>query len=629
MLSAGILYYHRVHKEHGRKSKARDQNSPMKSYLTLLIGLLLTSLATLHAAPSERTGKPNVIIILADDQGYGDIGAHGHPFLKTPNMDKLHAESVRFTDFHVAPMCSPTRGQLMTGVDAMKNGSTAVCQGRSMVREEIPMLSNYFADAGYATGLFGKWHLGDSYPYRPQDRGFQEVVSFRAWGLPSLASNWKNNEVNPQNKGNSYDNPVLEHNGVDTPYTGFCSDIWFNEAMNYMAECKKIGKPFFIYLPDNLAHSPDLVPEQYSKPYAEMGTVKGIDGKDVKVPAKYYGQIAKIDENLGRLNEFLEKTGLKDNTILVYSSDNGARSVEATEIYDAGMSGHKTELIEGGHRVPCFIRWPKSDIKPCRDVSELTTVQDIAPTLLDLCGIKPTNLYPMDGVTLSPLLRGEPWQHENRNIAIQYTADGGPWKSAAVMSGKWRLIGGKNLFNIADDPTQKKNVAQENPEVFNRLNNFYNDWHKQASVEFQKPRYIHLGNTQAPEVILYANDWQGGYCDNAPNLINGKAKGAWDIAIDTTGTYQVELSRWPFESGKMLVEGDASHSTSSKGALPVAKAQLIIGDTNQTIDTAPDDKIARFTLPLQTGKTTLTANLLDKEGKTICGAMYVKATLVK
>jgi len=157
----------------------------MKNTLALLAGLLLKTLVTLHAAPSEATGsRPNVIIIMTDDQGYGDIGAHGHPFLKTPNMDKLHAESVRFTDFHVAPMCSPTRGQLITGVDAMKNGSTAVCQGRSMVREEIPMLSNYFADAGYATGLFGKWHLGDSYPYRPQDRGFQEVVSFRAWGLP-------------------------------------------------------------------------------------------------------------------------------------------------------------------------------------------------------------------------------------------------------------------------------------------------------------------------------------------------------------------------------------------------------------------------------------------------------------
>ena len=215
-----------------------------------LLAFLLLTVGPLIAEPAG-TNRPNVLLIITDDQGYGDIGAHGHPFLKTPNMDKLHAESVRFTDFHVAPMCSPTRGQLMTGVDAMKNGSTAVCQGRSMVREEIPMLPKYFADEGYATGIFGKWHLGDSYPHRPQDRGFQEVLSFRAWGLPSLASNWKN--IFPPPGSDSYTDPVLEHNGVDTPYRGFSGDIWFTEAMKFMEKCKQENKPFFVYLPDNLA----------------------------------------------------------------------------------------------------------------------------------------------------------------------------------------------------------------------------------------------------------------------------------------------------------------------------------------------------------------------------------------
>ena len=166
--------------------------------------MLALAMAPAFAAPD----RPNVLIVLSDDHGYGDISAHGHPFLKTPNMDKLYAESVRFTDFHVAPMCSPTRGQLMTGVDAMKNGCTAVFAGRSMVREEIPMLPNYFADAGYATGIFGKWHMGDSYPYRPQDRGFQEVLSFRAWGLPSLASSWENSTLNPdKTEATAYMNP--------------------------------------------------------------------------------------------------------------------------------------------------------------------------------------------------------------------------------------------------------------------------------------------------------------------------------------------------------------------------------------------------------------------------------------
>ena len=306
----------------------------MKRILPVLATVLVTPLASLQSAPEGSTNKPNVIIVLTDDQGYGDIGAHGHPFLKTPNLDKLHSESVRFTDFHVAPMCSPTRGQLMTGMDAMKNGCTAVCQGRSMVREDIPMLSNYFADAGYATGIFGKWHMGDSYPYRPQDRGFQEVLSFRAWGLPSLASNWKNN-VHP-NGGNAYTDPVLEHNGVDTQYKGYSGDIWFTEAMNYIAECKKNNKPFFVYLPNNLAHHPDFVPEHYSGPYPKIGKWRGTDGKEIVVPTAYYGQIANIDENMGRLDQFLVKTGLKENTIVVYSSDNGSRSLEVTQIWETG-----------------------------------------------------------------------------------------------------------------------------------------------------------------------------------------------------------------------------------------------------------------------------------------------------
>jgi arylsulfatase A-like enzyme len=625
-----------------------------------LLPLLLIAVATTLAAPAGPE-RPNVLIILTDDQGYGDLGAHGHPFLKTPNMDKLHAESVRFTDFHVAPMCSPTRGQLMTGVDAMKNGDTAVCQGRSMVREEIPMLPKYFADAGYATGIFGKWHMGDSYPHRPQDRGFQEVLSFRAWGLPALASNWKN--IFPPRGSDSYTDPVLEHNGVDTPYQGFSGDIWFTEAMKFMERCKQENKPFFVYLPDNLAHSPDLVPEKYSKPYADMGSWKGTDGKEVKIPSAYYGQIANIDENMGRLEEFLQKSGLKENTIVIFLSDNGTRSTEAMEIYNAGMRGHKTEMWEGGHRVPCFFRWPQSGIKTGRDITELTEVQDIAPTLLDLCGIKP--IYPMNGVSWSGLLRDEPWPHAKRNLAIQYRVSGKPWDSAVALFEKWRLLAGNgrknpregvtgtDLYNVTTDPSQNKIVAAENPEVLGSMNASYNDWNKAAFEEFQKPRYIHLGHPGIPEVILYSSDWQGDYCDSVGQLVKGTFQGAWDIVVEAPGEYHVELSRWPFEADKTLTEGSKGPSPDPKsvefrpeldpaliepqnaaikgsrgglGALPIAKAQLLIQDYNQTIATKPGDKTAGFDVPLKAGTTTLTANFLDDKGAILGGAMYVKVT---
>ncbi|MEM1295260.1 MAG: sulfatase-like hydrolase/transferase, partial [Verrucomicrobiota bacterium] len=177
----------------------------MKTTLQLItFGALLTC--------SALADPPNVILIITDDQGYGDVGAHGNPILKTPNLDQFREESVRLTDFHVAPMCSPTRGQLLTGIDAMKNGCTAVCQGRSMMRSELPTMADFFSESGYATGHFGKWHLGDSLPHRPQDRGFQETIHHRAWGLTSLADHWENHT-------DAYFDPILSHNGVDKQFS--------------------------------------------------------------------------------------------------------------------------------------------------------------------------------------------------------------------------------------------------------------------------------------------------------------------------------------------------------------------------------------------------------------------------
>ncbi len=606
----------------------------MKRTLTLLTALLLAPLVALQAASPDPASRPNVIIVLTDDQGYGDIGAHGHPFLKTPNLDRLHAESVRFTDFHVAPMCSPTRGQLMTGVDAMKNGCTHVNAGRSMVRKDIPMLSNYFADAGYATGLFGKWHMGDSYPYRPQDRGFQEVLSFRAWGLPSLASNWENSTLNPKRPlADAYMDPVLEHNGADIRYPGFSGDIWFTEAMKYMTTCQQKKQPFFVYLANHLAHVPDSVPDQYSKPYATMGKWKGSDGKEFKVHAKvhapYYGQIANIDENMGRLDEFLAKNGLKENTIVVYLTDNGSRSEPATQIWNSGMRGHKTELWEGGHRVPCFFRWPQSGIKHGRDVPELTEVQDIAPTLLDLCRINPKNRFPMDGVSWAGLLRQEAWPHAKRKIAIQYGVTGKPWAGACVLSEKWRLLGGgKSLFNVTSDPHQDTDVATQHDGILKELSGYYDDWHQTATAEFRNVRHIHLGHPSVPEVILYASDWQGDSNDNPGTLALGAGKGKWDVEIENEGEYRIELSRWPFESGKTLIEGTQG-SSDSAGARPIAKAHLIIAKDKWAMDTKPEDKSATFTVRLAAGKTRLAAEFLDKDGKLLCNAFYVRVTLLK
>ena len=291
-------------------------------------------------------------------------------------------------------------------------------------------------------------------------------------------------------------------------------------------------------------------------------------------------------------------------------------------------------MLEGGHRVHCFLRWPQSAIKHGRDINDLTVVQDIAPTLLELCAIHPANRYPMDGASWGGLLRGEPWPEANRQMTIQYQfkSSGGPWECAVVPSGKWRLLKGKKdleLYNVANDPSQIHSVAGGNPELLKSLTAYYDQWHQKAYAEYQKPRYIHLGNSQAPEVILYSNDWQGDYCDSGDGLWMGKAQGAWDIEVETAGDYRVELSRWPFESGKALAEGGRNGRMDGPGALPIAKVQLMIADFNQTLDTRPADKSATFALKLKPGKTRLTANLLDQQGEIICGAMYVKVTGLK
>ncbi len=569
---------------------------------------LVASVALLAAALPPSADPPNVILIVTDDQGYGDLQAHGNPVLRTPAMDRLHAESVRFTDFHVAPMCSPTRGQLMTGMDAMRNGATAVCQGRSMIRCDLRIMPRYFADAGYATGLFGKWHLGDSHPHRPQDRGFQEVLRHRAWGITSLADFWQS----------GYFDPTLERNGVDTPYPGYCTDIFFAEAMKWIDACRSRGKPFFLYLPTNTPHVPEIVAEAYSERYGGSH-----EGK--RVPGAFYGMIANIDENLGKLEAFLEDRKLRDNTILVFMSDNGTQNGAAQAIYNAGMRDRKCSVFEGGHRVPLFVRWTGGKLRHGRDVGELTHVQDLLPTLVELCGLD-RGETPFDGVSLAGLLRGTQERLEDRMIVIQYGVGGERWKPAAVLWQKWRLLPGGKLFDLATDLHQDRDVSADFPEIAAKMDAHYGKWYGGARPMFDLPRHVTIGSDAANPTILYASDWQGSYCDNWSGLSQARGTGSWDVIVEKAGTYAFELRRWPEESGKTLREGHGEGKNAGRTARPIAGARLRIGAVDEKVDTKAEDAAARFSVRLEAGRTRLTADLLDAAGDVLCGAMYVKAT---
>ncbi len=583
----------------------------MNKILSTVFLTTITSTGTLCSllagnSLAEKKSHPNVILILTDDQGYGDIAAHGNPVLKTPEINKLWQQSVRFTDFHVAPMCSPTRGQLMTGMDAMRNGATAVCQGRSMVRSDIKIMPQFFAEAGYATGMFGKWHLGDSYPYLPNFRGFQEVISFRAWGITSLADYW----------GNSYFDPVLMHNGVDTKYNGYSTDIFFKEAMTWIEKCKTEKKPFFAYIPTNTPHVPEVVAKRYSDQY--QGTYQ-----DKPIPHEFYGMIANIDENIGKLEAFLREKGLRDNTILIFMSDNGTQSGNAQAIFNAGMRDRKTSVYEGGHRVPLFVRWVDGKLRHGTDIAELTQVQDLLPTLIELCNLN-TGQNNFDGASLAGLLTGNRKKLNDRMCVVQYRVSGAEWDPAVVMCDKWRLVNGKELFNIKNDPGQQENVIEIFPEVVRKMLAHYDNWYKKVKPEFDRDRFIIVGSKEANPVSLYANDWKGDYCDNLGGLISCNSKGYWDVIVGQAGSYEIELRRWPEESRKKLIEPFDNSLSMKKSARPIAKAQLLIQDIDQTIETKPEETVARFVVQLKDGKTKLTTNLMDVDGKSLASAMYVK-----
>lgn len=567
--------------------------------------LSLVFIIPLIAQPKQKQ-KPNVILIITDDQGYGDTSFYGNPLLKTPEIDKVAEESVRFTDFHVAPMCTPTRSQLLSGFDAMRNGATAVCQGRSMLRSDLKIMPQFFQDAGYATGLFGKWHLGDSYPYRPRFRGFQEVLSFRAFGITSLADYW----------GNDYFDPVFMHNGVDKKYEGYCTDIFFNEAMSWMKQCQEANKPFFLYLPTNTPHEPDIVADKYASPY--KGSFQGAE-----IPENFYGMIANIDENIGKLEAFLKESGLRDNTILIFMSDNGTQSKYAEAIYNAGMRGRKKSVYEGGHRVPLFVRWIDGALQHGTDISELTEVQDILPTLIELCDLD-SNKIVFDGTSLKGLLKGEK-KLDERMCVIQYNISGEKWDPAVVLWDTWRLANKNELYNIANDPGQENNIITQYPEVAKKMEAHYDEWYKKVKPDFDKKRYISVGSEKSNPLMLYASDWDGDYCDNPGRLIKADGNGHWDIIVEKEGTYNIELFRWSEESQKPLI--DSYDGVSEKGVRPITKAQLIIGDFDKTISVKPEDKSVKFKVKLKAGKTTLKSNLYDVENNILCGAMYVKVAL--
>lgn len=557
--------------------------------------------------------QPNIVLIITDDQGYGDLGCHGNPQIKTPHLDKLHAKSLRLTDYHVSPTCAPTRAALMTSHYANRTGVWHTINGRSMIRKNEITIASILKDNGYATGMFGKWHLGDNYPFRPEDRGFQEVLRHGGGGVGQTPDYWDN----------SYFDDTYFHNSKPVPAKGFCTDVFFSYAKKFIQANR--DKPFFAYISTNAPHGPLHCPEKFSQPYQSLG----------KKLSLFYGMITNIDHNVGMLHDWMDKEGLLENTIFIFTTDNGTAG--GAKIHNANMRGAKGSEYDGGHRVPFLINWPKGKITGGRDVTPLTAHVDILPTLLELCGATlPKSIKP-DGKSIVPLLRGESKAWPDRMLMTDSQRIHHPeaWRKSSVMSNRWRLVNGKELYDIKADPSQKSNIAAQHPEVVANMRAFYEKVWNDMKPSFTQDCEIILGNDAHNPSTLTSHDYQNPAGGNSPwnHASIRKASGAtdfWAVDVEQAGTYEIKLYRWPPESGQALtaeippgkpVPGNTAFRQAHGKALAITAGTIKIAGKSATAQAKPGATHITFKLDLPKGSTQLKANFTIGNGKKI-GAYY-------
>jgi arylsulfatase len=441
----------------------------MKRFLPTLFALAfcLAGLSRIQAAVPAFGKRPNIILIITDDQGYYDLSSHGNPHLATPNIDKLREESLRFTRFQVSPTCAPTRSAIMSGRAPFYVGVTHTILERERMKLGVPTMPEMLRDAGYTTGIFGKWHLGDQNPHRPDKRGFDEVFIHGAGGIGQSYGGSCGDAP-----GNKYFDPAILHNNTFVKTKGFCTDIFFNQAMKWM-ETQKGKKPFFTYITTNAPHGPFIAPDSYKKKFINTG----IKGNTVG----FYGMIENIDDNVGRLTAKLAEWGIEKETLLIFITDNGPSASN----YNGDHKGKKGSVDEGGTRVPSFWRWP-GVLKPGVDVDRIANHYDILPTFAAIAGGNPKQQDQLHGRSLVPLLKdaNATWEDRFRVFHKGRWAKGQAAKARnngfAVRNQRFRMVGRNALYDMEKDPSQKTNVIANHPEIAKQMNVVYDEWFEGA-----------------------------------------------------------------------------------------------------------------------------------------------------
>lgn len=437
--------------------------------LAFLACLFIGMVATLHA--DEPIKKPNIILVMTDDQGYGDLGCHGNPVLRTPHLDQFHSEALRFTEFHVSPTCAPTRSALMTGRHEFRNGVTHTINERERMTLKATTVAQLLKSAGYHTGIFGKWHLGDEAPYQPDQRGFDECFIHGAGGIGQTYAGSCGDAPN-----NSYFNPAILHNRIFEKTQGYCTDVFFKQATAWIDQQRKSGSPFFAYITPNAPHGPLDCPPEYEQNYT---------GQVPPNAAKFFGMITNIDDNFGRLMGKLKDWGLERDTLVIFMTDNGGTA--GVSVFNAGMRGAKGTPYRGGTRVPALWRWP-AKIKGGVDVNRLTAHLDILPTLAEITGARMPETIKLDGRSLVPLLNDPQAAWSDRTLFTHV----GRWERGRAAESKTALCSIRNvryhlvnaakngekweLFDVEQDPGEKTNIIADQPDVAAELKQKLDQW---------------------------------------------------------------------------------------------------------------------------------------------------------
>jgi arylsulfatase len=520
---------------------------------------------------------PNVILIITDDQGYGDLGFTGNPHVKTPELDNFARESIRFNQFYVSPVCAPTRSSLMTGRYSLRTGMRDTYNGGAIMATEEVTIAEMLKEAGYKTGMFGKWHLGDNYPFRPGDQGFDESLIHLSGGMGQPGD-----FTTFFRRDSSYFDPVLWYNGEQKAYEGYCSDIFAEEAIEFIEKNRR--NPFFCYLSFNAPHTPLQVPEEYYNMYKNTDPVAGFENdnrpfpqmseKDKEDARKVYAMVSNIDDNVGKLLQKLEELEIADNTLVIFMTDNGPQQPR----YVGGMRGRKGSVYRGGVRVPFYFWWP-AKFEGNREIETATAHIDILPTLAEICSGNLPADRTIDGKSLLPLLnREKPGEFENRPIFFYWTRRLPElYQNIALQKGPYKLVGQTNfdaplenfeLFNIQEDEFELKNILIENKALASEMKTELDQMIREisASPHLQNPPLIVIGSEYENPVYLNRND-------------AGGARGIW-TQEEIFGFWKVKIIE-----GKYNIRFKFIQPLESAGTMFLETNSLIYRQENKNVPT--------------------------------------------